>query len=87
MADPIYNRAVWSKVVRPAVLARDGYECQIKGPKCVGVASEPDHIVPWQEGGAWYDMANLRAACKPCNAARRQPVAPGVVERVPSREW
>jgi len=79
----VYNYA-WRKV-RREVLARDGHMCQIGGSKCSRVATEVDHIVPWRQGGALYEMGNLRAACKQCNAGR--------VARVrqrsgrPSREW
>ena len=57
----------WTQT-RKTILQRDGYECQIQGPKCVGRANEVDHIIPKAWGGDEnYD--NLRAACKPCNAA------------------
>lgn len=79
--DQVYNHH-WRRV-RDLVLKRDGYRCRIEGPHCAGAANEVDHIVPWRAGGALYDPANLRAACKRCN-----------VERVwrekksrPSREW
>jgi 5-methylcytosine-specific restriction endonuclease McrA len=56
--------------VRPQVLARDGYMCQVKSPVCTVKATCVDHIQDWKLGGAWYDPANLRASCKPCNAYR-----------------
>lgn len=59
---------LWSKV-RLVVLERDGWHCQIGGPRCLGVATEVDHIVPVEDGGHRLDPANLRAACRPCNAA------------------
>lgn len=59
----------WPKV-RKAVLERDGYVCQIKGPRCTQVATQGDHIIPILQGGAPYDMDNLRAACKNCNLDR-----------------
>lgn len=59
----------WPKVSR-AVLERDGYVCQINGPKCTKVATEADHIVPPDEGGAPFDADNARASCAPCNRAR-----------------
>jgi 5-methylcytosine-specific restriction endonuclease McrA len=52
------------------VLARDGYRCRVRSPRCIGKATVTDHIIPWQVGGAKWDMANLRASCKPCNAFR-----------------
>ena len=78
----VYN-ANWRQV-RLAVLERDGWRCQIAGERCMGVAREADHIVPWRQGGALYDLANLRAACKRCNASR---VDRGERGPRPSREW
>jgi 5-methylcytosine-specific restriction endonuclease McrA len=62
----VYGRAF--QRAAKEVLARAGYRCQIGGPTCSGRATLADHIVPWQEGGAWTDPANLRAACRSCNA-------------------
>ena len=64
----VYGRKF--QTVAKRVLARDGYECRIKGPTCTGRATVADHIVPWQEGGAWLDPQNLRAACTACNTYR-----------------
>jgi 5-methylcytosine-specific restriction endonuclease McrA len=63
--------------VRPAVLRRDGYVCQIQGPGCLGDASTVDHVVSWREldPSQWLNMGLLRAACVRCNSrrgARRQ---------------
>jgi len=51
---------------RRAVLERDGWVCQIQGPKCIGRANEADHI------GANTDhrLHMLQAACKPCHASK-----------------
>lgn len=73
---------VWRKV-RAEVLERDGWICQIRGPKCRVAATQVDHIVSWRAGGALYDPANLRAACQPCNGGRTFRQA----KRRPSREW
>lgn len=71
--------------LRLRVLARDGYRCQVGGPRCRGVASVVDHIIPVRAGGAWWDKSNLRAACRSCNTARAYA---GFVSRPrPSREW
>jgi 5-methylcytosine-specific restriction protein A len=51
------------------VLARDGYRCQIRGPRCVGVATQMDHVVELADGGPDTD-ANAQAACRPCHAAK-----------------
>ena len=59
------NQAWYRK--RKRILERDGHECQIRGQKCLGVATEVDHVVPHALGGDASD-GNLRAACKPCNA-------------------
>jgi 5-methylcytosine-specific restriction endonuclease McrA len=53
------------------VLARDGGYCQIKLPRCKVLATTVDHIVDWRDGGALYELTNLRAACRSCNTAQR----------------
>ena len=63
-----YN-PLWRQV-RRQVPNRDEYRCQEQGERCQGIADEIDHIVPWREGGAKYDMANLRASGKRCNVGR-----------------
>lgn len=68
MANPPYD-GPWPRV-RKAILERDGYRCQIRGPRCAGAANVVDHIVPVTQGGAWYEPSNLRAACQPCNRDR-----------------
>ncbi len=84
MARRVYDSPAW-RTVRLAVLERDGHRCQIGGPRCTQHATEVDHIVAIDDGGAPYDPQNLRAACKRCNSARRvgkqQAAAP------PSRDW
>lgn len=66
----------WRRI-RKLVLERDGHRCRIQGPNCTGRADQVDHIVPVDHGGAWFDLDNLRAACKACNvgagnAARKE---------------
>ena len=47
-----------------------GRVCQVR-LLCDGApATEVDHIVPWRDGGAWFDLDNLRPSCKPCNISR-----------------
>jgi 5-methylcytosine-specific restriction endonuclease McrA len=82
----------WPKV-RHAILERDTHTCQIQGPKCTTEATDVDHIIPWQEGGAWYDPDNLRAACAKCNRSRG-PRRMAAMARInvqaattPSRDW
>jgi 5-methylcytosine-specific restriction enzyme A len=68
MSDPLHTRAWLS--VRLYVLARDGYLCQIRGPRCTKFANAADHIIPLADGGPEFDPKNLRAACKRCNSGR-----------------
>ena len=76
-----FDHAFWRKI-RVRVLDRDGWRCRIGLQGCTGEATEVDHIVPWRQGGAWFDDWNLRAACRSCNNARRT-----VRVARPSREW
>lgn len=82
--------AHWRKL-RLAILDRDGWLCQIRSEGCEVQASHVDHIVSWRHGGAWYDPANLRAACATCNKSRGGRVGAletnGQRSRRPSREW
>lgn len=64
-----YAHGSWPKI-RLAVLARDNYECQIRGKRCTRIATQADHIVPISLGGEWLSMDNLRGACAACNAGR-----------------
>lgn len=56
--------------VRQLVLERDGWQCQIRGPRCVGVADSFDHIIPKAAGGE-TTVENGQAACTPCNSGKR----------------
>jgi len=91
MADYPYN-GPWP-AIRLEVLDRDGWRCQIRGPKCKGRATDADHRIPWREYGDPYDKTNLRAACKPCNSGRTQArlAAQARLNRqpatTPSRNW
>jgi hypothetical protein len=68
MSERIYNSKAW-KTARKATLERDGYVCQVTFD-CPRRAVAVDHIIPWSEGGAWYDLQNLRASCTECNSGR-----------------
>lgn len=65
------NSAAWARQ-RKRILARDNHECQIRGPKCTGQATEVDHMSPWVPGETVPD-SSLQAACKPCNAGLGAP--------------
>ncbi len=51
---------------RRAVFARDGYRCQY----CTEPAESIDHVVPRSRGGQ-HVWENVVAACRPCNARKR----------------
>jgi 5-methylcytosine-specific restriction endonuclease McrA len=70
MARYPYASQRW-KQVRRYVLNRDRDTCQIGLPGCTVTAQCVDHVVPWRDGGAAYDVANLRAACTHCNIKMR----------------
>jgi 5-methylcytosine-specific restriction endonuclease McrA len=54
-----------------AALARDGFVCQIRLAACRGRADSVDHIVELEDGGSPYSLSNLQAACRSCNASKR----------------
>lgn len=56
------------RTLRLAVLDRDRWLCQIRGPRCTQRATEVDHIVARADGGDVWDTTNLRAACRACNS-------------------
>lgn len=76
--DRFYHRAAWKKL--------RGLQLQIE-PLCrecrkVGkltAASVVDHIIPRTEGGADYDLNNLRSVCKPCHDSITRRAAGGRV--------
>ena len=70
MTKPHYS-GPWA-TVRKKVLQRDRGICQIQAPGCLIRANQVDHILPVSKGGAWYDTANLRAACGRCNNGRNR---------------
>ena len=74
----IFGTYHWHRTVRPRILARDKYTCQVRIPGvCVNLNGdqmihgrlEVDHIQARTEGGDDRD-SNLRASCKPCNRYR-----------------
>jgi 5-methylcytosine-specific restriction endonuclease McrA len=73
----------WRRI-RPAILRRDNYTCQLRLPGCTTRATDVDHIVETSKGGAWHDPANLQAACKRCNTLKSTGQAP---PPPPSRAW
>jgi 5-methylcytosine-specific restriction protein A len=59
----------WRKL-RAEVLERDGHQCQVRGPNCIGYANEADHDANIAAGGAELDPANARAICNPCHTEK-----------------
>lgn len=51
---------------RKAVLDRDKWQCQTRGPGCTGRATQSDHIIPVAEGGQTI-LANGAAICVTCH--------------------
>lgn len=79
-------------VVRPAVLRRDGYRCQLQLPgtwpvrggvaKCLGVADCVHHT--HGIGNTGHDMRYMVASCTPCNLKVGDPTrAPDPPTRLP----
>jgi 5-methylcytosine-specific restriction enzyme A len=65
----VTGTAEWKRV-RVVVLKRDRYQCQVRGPRCTGRATQVDHIVNVAAGGAKLDPANLQSICPSCNAIK-----------------
>jgi 5-methylcytosine-specific restriction enzyme A len=61
----VYGDRRW-RVARTAVLRRDGACVECGATKNLSV----DHVVPVAEGGASFDIANLRTLCLPCHGRR-----------------
>lgn len=62
---------------REIVKKRSGMLCEVKGPNCLGKATELDHIEARGMGGRRglakelnNDPSNLRAVCKHCHMER-----------------
>lgn len=62
--------------IRAKVIATYGNRCWLGMPGCSVTATEDDHIIPFSHGGQ-DTVANLRRACKHCNAMRQDRVLSG----------
>lgn len=62
--------------IRAKVIATWGNRCWLGMPGCSITATEDDHIIPFSHGGK-DTVANLRRACKHCNAMRQDRVLSG----------
>lgn len=65
-ADWRYQTPEWRRL-RRLVLDRD-HVCQMQLPGCTKWATAVDHVVPVADGGAFFDLCNLRGACRGCNS-------------------
>jgi len=59
-------------LTRSYVLKRDNYTCRLCGHK--GGRLEADHIRPISEGGAEFDLDNLRTLCHDCHVGVTAPL-------------
>ena len=64
----IYSTQLW-KAVRARAIARDGHACTVGhllGGPCSpsDVPLEAHHIIPVEDGGAPFDLANIGTVCK-----------------------
>ncbi len=62
--------------IRAKVIGAFGNRCWLGMPGCSIAATEDDHIIPFSHGGK-DTVANLRRACKHCNAMRQDRVLSG----------
>lgn len=75
----------WRKV-RAAVLARDGYLCQVRRPDvCTTIATHAHHTIGRSITGD--DPAHIVAACGPCNLAVGDPTAQPDPPHRPATRW
>lgn len=70
--------ANWSKL-RLRILKRDGKQCQIRGRRCLGKATDVDHVSDPLD----HSDANLQSACGPCHRHKtaKQGAAASTVKR------
>ena len=54
------------KIIRQLVLLRDGKRCVV----CGKGATEVDHIIEIQDGGAEFETTNLRSLCHKCHVRK-----------------
>lgn len=64
----IYGTARWQRV--RALKLRETPLCEYCPPRRRKTATEVDHFKAIEDGGAPYDMANLRSACKSCHSQK-----------------
>jgi 5-methylcytosine-specific restriction endonuclease McrA len=68
MRDRRYNTTRWKRT-RRLVIFRAGGLCQVRGPNCKIHATTAHHRLPSsQYPDLFWDLSNLEASCRPCNA-------------------
>jgi 5-methylcytosine-specific restriction enzyme A len=85
----IYKTRAW-RAIRLVALRRAGWKCQIQLPGCKGRATQGDHIVELEDGGAPLSLDNVQASCRSCNVAKGNKARDARLRRTlpkPSREW
>ena len=65
---------------RRGVFARDRHRCQY----CLAAAETVDHVVPRSRGGA-HSWENVVAACRRCNAVKRDRLLPDTAMKLAAR--
>jgi 5-methylcytosine-specific restriction endonuclease McrA len=60
------GRAPLPPYLRAAVIARDGYVCQLCGGRVAPIDVHIDHIYPWSRGGPTV-LSNLQVTHSRCN--------------------
>lgn len=74
---------------RELVLRRDDCTCLYCGASVYdtpGIVLEADHVVPFCEGGAEYDLDNVATSCFACNRAHGGARKPAHIEEAVLRE-
>jgi HNH endonuclease len=67
VSDRRYSTAKWQST-RKAVLRRDGHQCRIGGPGCLGTATTVHHVYPSStHPHLFWSSENLISACSRCN--------------------
>ena len=93
MKSKVVRNNPYFRKIRPIVLARAGYKCQLRllgictnllGGKMDPSKMEVDHIIPISEGGT-DSLNNLQASCRACNRYKGKKFLSTKVNQ--SREW
>ncbi|WP_244602563.1 HNH endonuclease [Mycobacterium marinum] len=78
----VTSQRYWKEHFKPAILERDGYQCQIRYEGiCTGYATTVDKIVPAaRRPDLACEPSNARAACDPCNEHKARTADRGLPE-------